>query len=62
MHTTLTLSQTREEDYWRMKRQWEAFTPDQESRFSKWRETKRLISTYILDYITPRLFPIVKDN
>ncbi|XP_064396833.1 TBC1 domain family member 15-like [Halichondria panicea] len=44
----MDLRVTREEDYWRMKRQWEAFTPDQESRFSKWRETKRLINKDVL--------------
>ncbi len=54
MHTTLTLSQMREEDYWRMKRQWEAFTPDQEKRFSKWREAKHLISTSSLVHITSK--------
>lgn len=40
----MELRETKEKDYWRMKAQWEAFTQDQEKRFTKWRELKHLIS------------------
>ena len=46
--------QRKEKEYWSMKGQWQRFTPDQERRFSKWREVKTLISQYCL----PLSFPL----
>ena len=40
----MELREEKEKAYWIMKQQWKAFTPDQESRFHKWREVKHLIS------------------
>lgn len=44
----MELRERKEENYWRMKSQWEAFTEDQESRFSKWKAYKYLISKLTL--------------
>jgi Mn-dependent DtxR family transcriptional regulator len=40
----MDLRDKKEKAYWTMKQQWQAFTPDQESRFQKWRDVKHLIS------------------
>ena len=40
----MELREEKERAYWVMKQQWQAFTPDQESRFQRWREIKHLIS------------------
>lgn len=40
----MELRERREQEYWAMKSQWQAFTPEQESRFRLWRETKTMIS------------------
>ena len=45
--------QRKEKEYWSMKSQWQRFTPDQERRFSKWREVKTLISKYCLPLSLP---------
>ena len=42
----MDLRDEREKAYWVMKQQWQTFTPDQESRFQKWREVKHLISEW----------------
>lgn len=46
-----------------MKAQWQSFTPDQEQRFSKWREVKNLISElstlhyiYMVVYVVGMLY------
>ena len=40
----MELRESKEKEYWTMKNQWQAFTEDQEKRFTKWREVKHLIS------------------
>ena len=42
----MELREAKEKEYWTMKQQWQAFTPHQENHFMRWRETKRLISTF----------------
>lgn len=62
----MELRDQRESEYWSMKNQWQSFTPDQERRFSKWRELKHLISKHVKLKVNIRViltvyFPPDKD-
>ena len=42
----MEIRRNKEKEYWAMKQQWQSFTPEQENRFTKWREAKVLISEF----------------